>query len=48
MYILYRDSLLSKENNKKTLQVQLQYEYDKKESLAKAEQEKKDALALKE
>ena len=48
LYIETRDSLLNNENTKKTMQVQLQYEFDKKESLAKAEQEKKDALALKE
>jgi signal transduction histidine kinase len=30
------------------MQIQIQYEFDKKESLAKAEQAKKDALALKE
>ena len=48
MYIAYRDSLINKESTKKTVQIQMQYEFDKKESLAKAEQEKKDALALKE
>jgi signal transduction histidine kinase len=48
MYIAYRDSLINKESTKKTVQIQMQYEFDKKESLAKAEQEKKDAIALKE
>lgn len=48
MYIIYRDSLVNEENTKKTVQIQMQYEFDKKESLAKAEQDKKDALALKE
>ncbi|MCX6235094.1 MAG: tetratricopeptide repeat protein [Bacteroidetes bacterium] len=48
MYIIYRDSLVNEENTKKTVQIQMQYEFDKKESLAKAEQEKKDALALEE
>jgi hypothetical protein len=48
MFITYRDSLVNKENAKKTMQIQMQYEFDKKEQLAKAEQEKKDALALKE
>ena len=48
MYITYRDNLVNEENTKKTVQIQMQYEFDKKESLAKAEQEKKDALALKE
>jgi signal transduction histidine kinase len=48
MYIIYRDSLVNKENTKKTVEIQMQYEFDKKESLAKVEQEKKNALALKE
>jgi signal transduction histidine kinase len=48
MYIIYRDSLVNEENTKKTVQIQMQYEFDKKESLEKAEQDKKDALALKE
>ena len=48
MYIAYRDSLINEESTKKMMQIQMQYEFDKKESLAKAEQEKKDALALKE
>jgi len=48
MYIIYRDSLVNKESTKKMIQIQMQYEFDKKESLAKAEQEKKDALALEE
>lgn len=45
MHILYRDSLLNEENTKKTVQSQMQYEFDKKEALTKAEQEKKDAIA---
>jgi signal transduction histidine kinase len=48
MFINYRDSLVNKKNTKKMMQIQMQYEFDKKESLAKVEQEKKDALALKE
>ncbi|MBI4929372.1 MAG: tetratricopeptide repeat protein [Bacteroidetes bacterium] len=44
MYILYRDSLINDENTKKTVRAQMNYEFDKKESLAKAEQEKKDAI----
>ena len=39
-YILYRDSLNNEENTKKTVQTQMQYDFDKKESLQKAEQEK--------
>jgi two-component system, NtrC family, sensor kinase len=45
LYIIYRDSLFNKENTKKLVQSQMQYEFDKKESLAKAEQDKKDAEA---
>jgi class 3 adenylate cyclase len=44
----YYDSLFNKENEKKLTSLQMQYEFDKKESLAKAGQEKKDAIALKE
>jgi class 3 adenylate cyclase/TolA-binding protein len=42
LYILYRDSLFNEENTKKTVQTQMQYEFDKKEVATKAEQEKKD------
>ncbi len=48
MYIIYRDSIVNNVNAKKTMQIQMQYEFDKKESLAKAAQEKKDVLSLKE
>ncbi len=44
MYVLYRDSIYNEENTKKLTQTEMQYEFDKKESLAKAEQEKKDAI----
>ncbi len=43
MYILYRDSIFSEETTKKSVQVQMQYELDKKEAVAKAAQNKKDA-----
>jgi adenylate cyclase len=46
--IVYRDSLVNEENTKKITRQQMQYEFDKKEALAKAEQEKKDAIAQKE
>ena len=46
-YIQYSDTLLNEANTKKTIQVQMQYEFDKKESMQKAEQEKKDALQRK-
>lgn len=48
MYFTYRDSIENKEAAKKTVQIQMQYDFDKKEALAKAEQEKKDAIVLKE
>src|SRR5450432_367509 len=43
LYTLYRDSLISEETAKKSLQAKMQYEFDKKEAVAKAEQGKKDA-----
>jgi len=45
MYTLYRDSLFNEENTKKTVQSQMQYDFDKKEAVTKAEQDKKDAVA---
>jgi serine phosphatase RsbU (regulator of sigma subunit) len=47
-YILYKDSLNNEENTKKQTQIEMQYEFDKKESVAKAEQDKKDALTAEE
>jgi adenylate cyclase len=48
LYIAARDSLVNEEKTKKTVQQQMQYEFDKKESVAKADQEKKDAIVEKE
>jgi len=48
MYMLYRDSLINEENTKKTVQTQMNYEFDKKEQAAQLVQEKKDALAKQE
>jgi adenylate cyclase len=48
LFIAVRDSMLNEENTRKTVQTQMQYEFDKKETTAKAEQEKKDVIALKE
>jgi two-component system NtrC family sensor kinase len=48
LYATYNDSLFNEENTKKITQQQMQYEFDKKESIAKAVQEKKDAIALEE
>ncbi|MEZ4761445.1 MAG: adenylate/guanylate cyclase domain-containing protein [Flavobacteriales bacterium] len=42
------DSLFNEENTKKITQLQMQYEFDKKEAATRAEQEKKDALAAEE
>ncbi|MDP1803093.1 MAG: tetratricopeptide repeat protein [Bacteroidota bacterium] len=42
--IILRDSVFSKENIKKMTQQQMQYDFDKKETLAKEAQERKDIL----
>ncbi|MBW7869053.1 MAG: tetratricopeptide repeat protein [Brumimicrobium sp.] len=44
-HIMYRDSVLSEENQKATVQKEMKYEFDKKEALQKAAQDKKDAVA---
>jgi len=44
-YIAARDSLLNEENTKKTVRLEMQYEFDKKEAATKLEQEKKEAIA---
>jgi len=41
---IYRDSLNNEETKKKSLQTSMQYEFDKKEIAAKAEQDKLDAI----
>jgi len=48
LYIIFRDSLLFEENSKKMVETQLQYEFDQKELIANAEQEKKNLLIEKE
>lgn len=45
-YIVIRDSLFNEENTKKTVQLEMTYEFDKKEAAAKLEQQKKEALAI--
>ncbi len=45
LYIQYRDSISNEENTKKSVKAQMQYEFDKKESQQRAEQEKKDAIS---
>jgi signal transduction histidine kinase len=44
--ITYRDSMFNEENTKKTVQQQMQYEFDKKQDSIKTAQDKKDVLAL--
>ncbi len=44
LYIIYSDSLNNEETKKKSLQSSMQYEFDKKEITAKAEQNKLDAI----
>jgi len=45
LYTLYRDSLEKQETEKRELQAKMQYEFDKKQAIARAEQAKKDAEA---
>ncbi|MCO5267474.1 MAG: tetratricopeptide repeat protein [Brumimicrobium sp.] len=47
-HIMYRDSVFSEENQKAAVQKEMQFEFDKKEALQQAEQEKKDAIAKEE
>ena len=44
LYIAYRDSLNNEETKKQSIQASMQYEFDKKEIAAKAQQEKLDAI----
>jgi signal transduction histidine kinase len=44
LFISIRDSMYNEENAKKTVALQMQYEFDKKENLAKVQQEKKDVI----
>ncbi len=43
--MMYRDSMISEANTKKSVEEAMNYEFEKKEAAAKAEQEKKDAIA---
>jgi tetratricopeptide (TPR) repeat protein len=45
LFVIYRDSIFNEENTKKTVQAQMQYEFDKKEAETRSSQEKKDAIA---
>lgn len=48
MYITYRDSIDNEQNTKKIVSEQMQYEFEKQQAAAKAEQDKKDAIAAQE
>ncbi len=48
LYITLRDSILKDENKQEIMHQRFQYDYDKKEALMMAEQEKKDAVAAEE
>ncbi len=45
-YIIYRDSLINEEATKKTIQTQMNYEFEKKESLSKAESKKQKLIIV--
>ncbi|MFZ1688262.1 MAG: adenylate/guanylate cyclase domain-containing protein [Flavobacteriales bacterium] len=45
LHIAYQDSITNEANTRKAVQVQMQYDFDKKEAATKAEQEKKDQRA---
>jgi len=46
LYSVYKDSIDNEETKKKSLQASMQYEFDKKEIAARAEQDKKDTIQL--
>lgn len=46
--IVLRDSIYNEENTRKITQLEMQYEFDKKQAATVAEQEKKDAIAAEE
>ncbi|MEX1189659.1 MAG: adenylate/guanylate cyclase domain-containing protein [Bacteroidia bacterium] len=46
--IILKDSIYNEENTRKITQLEMQYEFDKKEAASRAEQEKKDAVAVEE
>lgn len=45
LYTLYRDSIYNEESKEKTIHASMTYEFEKKEALTQAAQDKKDALA---
>ncbi|HTB07308.1 MAG TPA: tetratricopeptide repeat protein [Bacteroidia bacterium] len=44
-YIVYRDSMVNEDNTKKMVKEQMNYDFEKKQAVQKAEQDKKDAIA---
>jgi tetratricopeptide (TPR) repeat protein/serine phosphatase RsbU (regulator of sigma subunit) len=44
MYIIYRDSLFNESNTKKSVQTEMNFEFEQKQAVEKAEQDKKDVL----
>lgn len=48
LYVAYRDTLLNDENTKKQTQLEMQFEFDKKEAQTKMEQDRKDAAVAEE
>ena len=44
LYVSFRDSLYNEENTRKLVQQQLQFDFSKREAIAKVEQEKKDGI----
>jgi len=45
LFVQYRDSIFNEENTKKTVQAEMNFEFEKKEAAALLEQEKKEAVA---
>jgi tetratricopeptide (TPR) repeat protein len=45
-YIVARDSINNEENTKKSVRIEMNYAFDKKEAAAKLEQEKKEAISM--
>ncbi|HXB13196.1 MAG TPA: tetratricopeptide repeat protein [Bacteroidia bacterium] len=43
-YIIYRDSLVNEANTKKTVQAEMNFQFEQKQAVEKAEQDKKDAI----
>lgn len=48
LFVVTRDSITNEENTRKLIETQMQYDFDKRESLIKAEQDKKDSIAQRE